>query len=104
MTHEEARLLIGGDPEDTSEELLAHLQTCPECQAYRQQMLALNAKLRRALELDWSRLEKSAPPGAPPTTAAGATAAPASTAAPTAAPRSNPTDASASAAGATAPG
>ena len=74
MTHEEARLLIGGDPEDTSAELQAHLKACAECQAYRQQMLALNAKLRRAMELDWSKLEKSAPPGAPPTGALGTTA------------------------------
>jgi len=53
MTCEEARLLIGADPESASPELLAHLQTCAECEAYRQQMLALNAKIRRALELDW---------------------------------------------------
>jgi hypothetical protein len=67
MTHEDARTLIGADPEDASAELLAHLQTCAECQAYREQMLALNAKLRRALDLDWRKVAlRTAPPGAPP--------------------------------------
>jgi hypothetical protein len=67
MTHDEARELIGADPDDASAELLAHLKTCPECQVYREQMLALNAKLRRALELDWQKVQRTAPPGGPPT-------------------------------------
>jgi hypothetical protein len=67
MTHDEARELIGSDPDETSAELLAHLHTCPECQAYREEMLALNAKLRRALELDWQKVQKAAAPGGPPT-------------------------------------
>ena len=67
MTHDEARELIGADPDDASAELLEHLKTCPECQAYREEMLALNAKLRRALELDWQKVQKTAPPGGPPT-------------------------------------
>ena len=66
MTHDEARLLVGADPNDTSAELLAHLQTCAECQAYREQMLALNAKLRRALDLDWRKVvQRTAPPDTP---------------------------------------
>ena len=67
MTHDEARALIGADPEAASTELLAHLHTCPECKAYREEMLALNAKLRRALELDWQKVQKTAPAGGPPT-------------------------------------
>lgn len=69
MTHDEARELIGGDPETASPQLLAHLNACPECQAYREQMLTLNAKLRRALEIDWQSVQQSAPPGTAPTTA-----------------------------------
>jgi hypothetical protein len=61
MTCDEARELIGGDPEGTSPELLSHLAQCPECQAYREQMLALNAKLRQALELDWQKVQPTAP-------------------------------------------
>jgi hypothetical protein len=67
MTHDEARELMGADPDDASAELLAHLKTCPECQAYREEMLALNAKLKRALELDWQKVQGTAPPGGPPT-------------------------------------
>ena len=66
MTCDEARLLLGADPENASLELLTHLQTCPECQAYRQQMLALNTKIRRAFELDWGKMRKSTPSGTPP--------------------------------------
>jgi hypothetical protein len=65
MTHDEARILSGGDPEQPSAELLAHLSTCAECQAYREQMLALNAKLRRALEMDWQKVQRTNP-GTPP--------------------------------------
>lgn len=66
MTCDEARELIGGDPEGTSPELLSHLATCPECQAYREEMLALNAKIRQALELDWGKVQPVAAQSAPP--------------------------------------
>jgi hypothetical protein len=69
MTCEEARQLIGADPENASPELLAHLKSCAECQAYRQQMLAFNGKIRQALELDWQKVQKAAPPSAPPAAA-----------------------------------
>ncbi len=80
MNCEEARILIGGDPENPSAELLEHLQTCAECQTYRQQILAVNSKLRRALELNWRKVERAAPrPGATAApTAAGPTATPTS--------------------------
>jgi hypothetical protein len=67
MTHGEAQELIGADPENASPELLEHLKSCSECQAYHEQMLALNAKLRRALELDWRKVQRTSPPSAPPT-------------------------------------
>jgi hypothetical protein len=69
MTCDEARELIGGDPEGTSPELLAHLAECPDCQAYREQMLALNAKIRQALELDWQKVQPTATASASPLTA-----------------------------------
>src|SRR5262245_58388231 len=65
MTHDEARELIGAVPGEVSAELEAHLKTCPECRTYREQMLALDAKLRRALELDWHKIAGTAPPGGP---------------------------------------
>jgi len=65
MTHDEARELIGAAPGEVSAELGAHLQTCAECQAWREQMLALDARLRRALELDWHKIAGTAPPSGP---------------------------------------
>ncbi len=65
MTHDEARELIGAVPGETSPELLEHLKTCPECQAYRDEMLAFDAKLRRALELDWQKIQGGARPAGP---------------------------------------
>jgi hypothetical protein len=62
MTCEEARLLIGADPNHATAELLAHLETCPECLVYRRQMQALNAKIRRALELNLEDTRKAAAP------------------------------------------
>jgi hypothetical protein len=83
MTHDEARILIGGDPEEPSAELLAHLNTCAECEAYRKQMLALNAKLRRALELDWQKVQRTSPATQPVLPASvAAVAAPAAQSAP----------------------
>jgi hypothetical protein len=56
---------MGAVPDETSPELLAHLKTCQQCQAYREEMLAFNAKLRRALELDWQKVQRVAPPSGP---------------------------------------
>jgi hypothetical protein len=66
MTCDEAREQIGADPETASAQLLAHLESCPQCQAYRNEMLALNAKIRRAFEIDLQPAQRVAPPGAPP--------------------------------------
>jgi hypothetical protein len=49
---EEARELIGADPDAVSPELQTHLADCHACEDYRKDMLALNVKLRRALEID----------------------------------------------------
>ncbi|HUI60755.1 MAG TPA: DUF3379 family protein [Steroidobacteraceae bacterium] len=51
MNCEMARELIGADPDHGTAELLEHLRTCAGCQAYREEMLALNARIRRALDL-----------------------------------------------------
>jgi hypothetical protein len=72
MNCDQARELIGADPDTVSVELRAHLDACPECQAYREQMLALNAKIRRAFEFDLSTPRRSEPlaPSIPPTPSA----------------------------------
>jgi hypothetical protein len=65
MTHEEARELIGAVPNEASPQLLEHLKSCPDCQAYRDEMLAFDAKLRRALELDWHKIQGGSRPAGP---------------------------------------
>jgi hypothetical protein len=47
---EEARLLIGADPRAALPELDAHLQQCPGCAAFREEMQRLDAHIRRAME------------------------------------------------------
>lgn len=48
---EEARLVIGADPETDSEALREHLQSCPGCRDYHSAMTELQRRLRRALAL-----------------------------------------------------
>jgi hypothetical protein len=47
---EQARLHIGADPSGTTPELEEHLQQCASCRQFREEMRALDANIRRALE------------------------------------------------------
>jgi hypothetical protein len=51
MNHNEARLLIGGDPQTVPPELAEHLAGCTECSQFQREMTVLDANIRRALEL-----------------------------------------------------
>jgi hypothetical protein len=68
MNHNEARLLIGGDPHTVPPELAEHLAGCPECAQFQREMSALDNNIRRALE--------RAPLSAAPTDATPATVTP----------------------------
>jgi Protein of unknown function (DUF3379) len=46
---EEARLLIGAEPQASAPELQAHVQQCAGCARFREEMRALDADIRRAL-------------------------------------------------------
>ena len=59
MNCEQARELIGAEPEALSAELREHLSGCPDCTAYRAQMLSLEANIRRALELPLAHFERA---------------------------------------------
>ena len=50
MSCEQARLHIGADPSGTTPELEEHLQQCASCRQFREEMRALDANIRRALE------------------------------------------------------
>jgi hypothetical protein len=47
---EQARLHIGADPAGSASELEEHLRDCPSCRQFREEMRALDANIRRALE------------------------------------------------------
>jgi hypothetical protein len=47
---EQARLMIGADPEGSAPELEQHLQECESCRQFRTEMRTLEANIRRALE------------------------------------------------------
>jgi Protein of unknown function (DUF3379) len=47
---EQARLQIGADPAGSSAELEEHLRECAPCRQFREEMRALDANIRRALE------------------------------------------------------
>lgn len=51
MICEDARLLIGADPDAAGAELEEHLRGCEGCHALRAEMQRLNADIRRALEV-----------------------------------------------------
>ena len=50
MSCEQARLHIGADPSGSTAELEEHLQQCASCRQFRDEMRALDANIRRALE------------------------------------------------------
>jgi hypothetical protein len=60
-----ARLEIGGDPHALSPELAAHLATCAACARFRTETLALDGRLRAALELPLAEFRKPTRPAVP---------------------------------------
>lgn len=59
-TCREARLDIGGDPQTVTPRLREHLATCAACTRFRTETLALDARLRAALELPLADFRKPA--------------------------------------------
>lgn len=52
MNCEELRTLVGAEPNSTNPEVLAHLESCPECARYRQELQAMDRLIYRALAVD----------------------------------------------------
>lgn len=52
MNCEQCRTVIGAEPNSTNPELLAHLEQCPECARYREEMQAMDRLIYRALAVD----------------------------------------------------
>ena len=59
-----ARIAIGGEPHGLAPEVAAHLATCAACRQFHTETLALDARVRAALELPLTGFRKAAPPPA----------------------------------------
>jgi hypothetical protein len=67
MQCEKYRKAIAAEPSAPGEEVLAHVAGCPDCAAFHDEMLALDASVERALAIDVPELELPAlPPAAAP--------------------------------------
>jgi hypothetical protein len=62
LDHRDARLAVGADPGHLSPEIEAHLAGCAECRKFRDETLALDGRLRAALELPLPEFRRRAPP------------------------------------------
>ena len=56
-----ARIAIGGEPHALPPEVTAHLTTCAACRQFHAETMALDGRLRAALELPLSKFRKAAP-------------------------------------------
>ena len=57
------RAAIGGDPHGLAPEITAHLATCAACRKFHEETLALDGRIRSALELPLAKFRKApAPP------------------------------------------
>lgn len=52
MNCEELRTVVGAEPNSTKPEVLAHIESCPECARYRQELQAMDRLIYRALAVD----------------------------------------------------
>ncbi|HEY0940805.1 MAG TPA: DUF3379 family protein [Steroidobacter sp.] len=59
MNCEQLHAIIGAEPNSTNPEVLAHIEQCPDCAHYREQLQAMDRLIYRALAID-APTEKSA--------------------------------------------
>lgn len=52
MNCEELRTIVGAEPDSTNPEVLAHVERCPECARYRQELQAMDRLIYRALGIE----------------------------------------------------
>jgi hypothetical protein len=57
-----ARLHIGAAPQDLPPDVTAHIASCADCSRFRDETLALDGHVRRALEVPLPRFRERAPP------------------------------------------
>ncbi|MFC4311074.1 DUF3379 family protein [Steroidobacter flavus] len=52
MNCEELRTIVGAEPNSTNPEVLKHIESCPDCARYRQELQAMDRLIYRALAVD----------------------------------------------------
>lgn len=52
MNCEELHTIVGAEPNSTNPEVLAHIETCPDCNRYRQELQTMDRLIYRALAVD----------------------------------------------------
>jgi anti-sigma factor RsiW len=52
MNCEELRTIVGAEPNTTHPDVFAHIERCPECARYREEMQAMDRLIYRALAVD----------------------------------------------------
>ena len=52
MNCEELRTIVGAEPNSTNPEVLAHIERCPDCARYREEMQAMDRLIYRALAVE----------------------------------------------------
>ncbi|GFE81366.1 hypothetical protein GCM10011487_33660 [Steroidobacter agaridevorans] len=62
MNCEELRTLVGAEPNSTNPEVLAHIESCPECARYRQELQAMDRLIYRALAVEAPTETIASPP------------------------------------------
>jgi len=62
LDHRDVRLAVGADPGHLSAEVEAHLASCAVCRQFRDETLALDGRLRAALELPLPEFRRRAMP------------------------------------------
>ena len=60
-----ARLHIGAAPQHLPPEVTSHIATCADCSRFRDETLALDGRVRSALEVPLPRFRERAPPARP---------------------------------------
>jgi hypothetical protein len=52
MNCDQLRTIVGAEPNSTNPEVLAHLESCPDCARYRQELQTMDKLIYRALAVD----------------------------------------------------
>ncbi|HEY5756157.1 MAG TPA: DUF3379 family protein [Steroidobacter sp.] len=62
MNCEQLRTIVGAEPNSTDPDVLAHIESCPDCTRYRQEMQAMDRLIYRALAIEAPVERRNSPP------------------------------------------